>query len=69
MLPIGAYQRLYYPGCFLKRLISLNGPQRAGKSPFLKALALKEEWFTEFNVFKEKNLVTRYSALKGKFVN
>jgi Virulence-associated protein E len=69
MLPIGVYQRLYSPGCFLKRLISLNGPQRCGKSPFLAALALKKNWFTDFNVFKEKNLVTRYAALKGKLVN
>jgi Virulence-associated protein E len=69
MLPIGVYQRLYSPGCFLKRLISLNGPQRCGKSPFLEALAIKKNWLTDFNVFKEKNLVTRYAALKGKIVN
>lgn len=69
MLPIGVYQRLYYPGCFLKRLISLNGRQRCGTSPFLEALALKKKWFSDFNVFKERNLVTRYAALKGRLVN
>jgi predicted P-loop ATPase len=44
---IGAIARVFEPGCLVKSVINLEGPQNMGKSKALSILATKSEWFLD----------------------
>jgi predicted P-loop ATPase len=73
MLLIGSIQRSYYPGCDLPRLITLYSAQQIHKSTLCRLLAGNTtfngyQWFTDKNLLKEKNEVSRYSYTVGNAI-
>lgn len=44
---LGAVNRVFHPGCKFDLMLVLVGGQGAGKSTFLRFLAVKDEWFTD----------------------
>ncbi len=44
---LGAISRVFKPGCKFEYMLCLVGGQGAGKSTFLRFLALKDEWVTD----------------------
>lgn len=44
---LGAISRVYTPGCKFEYMLCLVGGQGAGKSSFLKYLAMNDAWFTD----------------------
>lgn len=44
---LGAIERVFYPGCKFEYMLCLVGGQGAGKSSFLRYLAMEDEWFTD----------------------
>ena len=73
MLLIGSIQRSYYPGCDLPRLITLYSDQQIHKSTLCRLLAGNTtfngyQWFTDKNLLKEKNEVSRYSYTVGNAI-
>ena len=47
MFMLGAVNRVFHPGCKFDLMLVLVGGQGAGKSTFLRFLAVKDEWFTD----------------------
>lgn len=47
MTLIGAVARIMNPGCLLKTVLTLEGPQDIGKSSALRALMPRSAWFTD----------------------
>lgn len=44
---MGAINRVYNPGCKFEYMVCLVGGQGAGKSSFLRLLAMENEWFSD----------------------
>lgn len=44
---LGAIERVFNPGCKFEYMLCLVGGQGAGKSSFLRYLAMEDEWFTD----------------------
>jgi len=44
---LGAVKRVFQPGCKFDLMPALTGGQGAGKSSFLRLLAIKDEWFSD----------------------
>lgn len=44
---LGAISRIYQPGCKFDYTMILEGTQGAGKSTFLRKMALRDEWFSD----------------------
>ena len=44
---LGAVKRIFQPGCKFELMLVLTGGQGAGKSTFLRFLAIKDEWFSD----------------------
>ena len=44
---IGAVKRVFEPGCKFELMLVLTGGQGAGKSTFLRFLAIRDEWFSD----------------------
>ena len=44
---MGAVHRVYNPGCKFEYMVCLVGGQGAGKSSFLRFLAMENEWFSD----------------------
>ena len=44
---LGAVNRVFRPGCKFELMLVLVGGQGAGKTTFVRFLAVKEEWFTD----------------------
>jgi hypothetical protein len=44
---IGAVARVFQPGCLMKTVLLLEGPQDMGKSTAVRTLAVNPEWFTD----------------------
>lgn len=47
IMMMGAIERVYHPGCKFEYMICLVGGQGAGKSSFLRMLAMDNEWFSD----------------------
>ena len=43
----GAIKRVFHPGCKFEMMLCLVGGQGAGKSSFIRLLAIKDEWFSD----------------------
>jgi len=72
MILAGTVQRAFFPGCILKRIISLiNEQQNTHRSTFCKVLACGSRneadlrWFTDRNIFDIKNEFTRLTIIRG----
>ena len=44
---LGAVHRVFVPGCKFDLMLVLSGGQGAGKSTFLRFLAIRDEWFSD----------------------
>ena len=44
---LGAVARVFYPGCKFDLMLCLVGGQGAGKSTFLRFLAMEDQFFTD----------------------
>lgn len=44
---LGAVKRIFQPGCKFELMLVLTGGQGAGKSTFLRFLAIRDEWFSD----------------------
>lgn len=44
---LGAVKRVFHPGTKFELMLCLTGGQGAGKSTFLRFLAIKDDWFTD----------------------
>ena len=44
---LGAINRVFHPGCKFELMLVLVGGQGAGKTTFVRFLAVKEDWFTD----------------------
>ncbi len=44
---LGAVKRVFEPGSKFEMMLVLNGGQGAGKSTFVRFLAIKDEWFSD----------------------
>ena len=44
---LGAVKRVFHPGCKFELMLVLVGGQGAGKTTFVRFLAVKEDWFTD----------------------
>lgn len=44
---LGAVKRVFHPGCKFELMLVLVGGQGAGKTTFIRFLALDDEWFTD----------------------
>lgn len=44
---LGAVERVFNPGCKFDLMMVLTGGQGAGKSSFLRLLAIKDDWFSD----------------------
>ena len=44
---LGAVKRIFEPGCKFELMLVLTGGQGAGKSTFLRFLAIRDEWFSD----------------------
>ena len=44
---LGAIERVFHPGCKFEYMLCLVGGQGAGKSTFLRFLAMEDAWFTD----------------------
>lgn len=44
---LGAVNRVFHPGCKFELMLVLVGGQGAGKTTFVRFLAVKEDWFTD----------------------
>lgn len=44
---MGAVKRVFVPGCKFELMLVLTGGQGAGKSTFLRFLAIRDEWFSD----------------------
>ena len=44
---LGAVNRVFHPGCKFELMLVLVGGQGAGKSTFIRFLAIKDEWFSD----------------------
>jgi putative DNA primase/helicase len=44
---VGAVKRAFQPGCKMDYVLTLKGEQGVGKSSFIHALAVKDEWFSD----------------------
>lgn len=67
-LLVACVARVYKPGCWVNFMPILVGPQRVGKTTFLRMLARKDEYFTDAPVLK-LNHQQRQEALRGRFIN
>ena len=47
IMMMGAITRVYHPGCKFEYMVCLVGGQGAGKSSFLRLLAMDNEWFSD----------------------
>ncbi len=47
LLMFAAIHRIYEPGCKFEIMVCLVGGQGAGKSTFLRFLAINDEWFSD----------------------
>lgn len=47
IMMMGAIERVYHPGCKFEYMICIVGGQGAGKSSFLRLLAMDNEWFSD----------------------
>ena len=47
IMMMGAVHRVYNPGCKFEYMVCLVGGQGAGKSSFLRLLAMENEWFSD----------------------
>ena len=47
IMMMGAVYRVYHPGCKFEYMVCLVGGQGAGKSSFLRLLAMENEWFSD----------------------
>ena len=47
IMMMGAVHRVYHPGCKFEYMVCLVGGQGAGKSSFLRLLAMENEWFSD----------------------
>ena len=64
---VAGVKRVRDPGCKFDQLLVLEGPQGAGKSSVLRALAMEADWFSDFFPLTDdpKRVI---EALQGKFV-
>ena len=44
---LGAISRVFTPGCMFEYMLCFAGGQGAGKSTFLRFLAMNDDWFTD----------------------
>ena len=44
---LGAVKRVFQPGCKFELMLVLVGGQGAGKSTFLRSLAMEPDWFSD----------------------
>ena len=44
---LGAAERIFHPGCKFELMLCLTGGQGAGKTTFVRFLALEDEWFSD----------------------
>ena len=47
IMMMGEVHRVYHPGCKFEYMVCLVGGQGAGKSSFLRLLAMENEWFSD----------------------
>lgn len=47
IMMMGAVHRVYHPGCKFEYMVCLVGGQGAGKSSFLRLIAMENEWFSD----------------------
>lgn len=63
---LGAIHRIHRPGCKFEYMLCLAGGQGAGKSTFLRFLAIKDEWFTDdLSKLGDDNV---YRKLQGHYI-
>lgn len=61
----GGIQRLYHPGCKFEDMPVLVGGQGAGKSSFVRFLAIKDEFYSELNTVDGREAV---EAIEGSWL-
>ncbi len=63
---LGAVERAFHPGCKFDLMLVLVGGQGAGKSTFVRYLAMEPDWFTdEINRLDDKEI---YHRLNGHWI-
>ena len=63
---LGAVERVFHPGCKFELMLVLVGGQGAGKSTFVRSLAMEPDWFTdEINKLDDKEI---YHRLNGHWI-
>ena len=63
---IAAVARIFEPGCKFDHVLTLSGPEGAGKSTFFKILA-NDEWFTDSFSFKHDDK-TKVEEITGHWI-
>ncbi|MDO4484923.1 MAG: virulence-associated E family protein [Clostridia bacterium] len=60
---LGAVERVFYPGCKFELMLVLVGGQGAGKTTFIRYLAMEPEWFTdEISKLDDKEMFHRLNG-------
>lgn len=66
ILLLGPVARVMRPGCLLKTVVILEGPQDLGKSRAIRALCPRDEWFSDSEIpYGSKDA---YQGLRGKWL-
>lgn len=63
---LGAISRVFTPGCKFEYMLCLVGGQGAGKSTFLRFLAMEDQWFTDD--IRELNAKDIFERLNGHWI-
>lgn len=63
---LGAISRVFTPGCKFEYMLCLVGGQGAGKSTFLRFLAMEDAWFTDD--IRELNAKSVFEHLNGHWI-
>ena len=63
---LGAIERVFNPGCKFEYMLCIVGGQGAGKSTFLRFLAINDEWFTDD--IRQLNDKDVYEHLQGHWI-
>lgn len=63
---LGAISRVFTPGCKFEYMLCLVGGQGAGKSTFLRFLAMEDQWFTDD--IRDLNAKDIFERLNGHWI-